>query len=161
MGRSQIFEGIWAALSTNTALLTLLGPQTPTNRRLYRNFPQLQSFLVGPPRYEPQTAEGWLVVEEVPPGLYASRAQYDSIFEILDVNFNIFATHYGLGDDVTDVLDAMFHWSVEQQRLVQYGNYYVFFSRAFQSGEKYAQDILLPQKIRQYRFEMVLAEQVA
>ena len=161
MGRSQIFEGIFSAMRASASLIPLLGTQTATNLRLYRNFPQLQSFLLGPPRYEPSTAEGWLVLEEAPPGLNASRAQYDSIFEVLDINFHVFATTYGLADDVSDVLDDLFHWSIEQQRDVQYGNYYVFFSRAFQSGEKYAQEILLPQKIRQYRFEMVLAEQVA
>lgn len=161
MGRSQIFEGIWSAISTNAPLLALLGTQSPTNRRLYRSFPQLQSFLVGPPRYEPQTAEGWLVIEEVPPGLNQSRAQYDSIFEVLDINMHIFATHYGLADDVSDLLDDLWHWSIEQQRDVQYGDFYVFFSRAFQSGEKYAEVITLPQKTRQYRFELVQAEQRA
>lgn len=161
MGRSQIFEGIFSAMRGHASLLPLLGTQTATNLRLYRDFPQLQTFLVGPPRYEPSTAEGWLVVEETPPGLNASRAQYDSIFEVLDLNFHVFATTYGLADDVADVLDDLFSWSIEQQRDVQYGNYYVFFSRAFQSGEKYAEAITLPQKTRQYRLELILAEQRA
>lgn len=161
MGRSQIFESLFSAISTNAALLALLGTQTPTNMRMYRNYPQLQTFLLGPPIYEPRAPEGWLVIEEVEPGINLSRAQYDSIFEILDVSMHVFATTYGLADDVFDLLDAMFHWSIEQQRDTQYGNYYVFFSRAFQSGEKYAQAIKLPQKIRQYRLELVLAEQVA
>ncbi len=148
-------------MRTDASLIPLLGTQTATNLRLYRSFPPLQSFLLGPPIYEPRTTEGWLVLEEAPPGLNASRAQYDSVLEVIDLNFHVVATTYGLADDVADILDTLFSWSIEQQRDVQYGNYYLFFSRAFQSGEKYADAIKLPQKTRQYRFELVLAEQVA
>lgn len=161
MGRSQIFEAIYSALSTDTQLIPLLGGQTATNLRVYRNFPQLQSFLAGPPIYEPRTTEGWLVIEETPPGLMTSRAQYDSIYEVLDLACHIYATTYGLGDDVADILDSYWHWQVEQQRDIQYGDYYVFFTRAFQSYEEYAQPIKLPHKIRQYRLELVKAEQPA
>jgi hypothetical protein len=161
MGRSQIFESIFATVSTDATLMALLGIQTPTNRRVYRSFAQLQSFLLGPPLYEPRVSEGWLVIEELPPGLSASRAQYDSVWEILDINMHVFATTYGLGDDIADILDKSFSWSVEQQRDVMFGNYYVVFSRAWQSGEKYAEDIKLAQKTRMYRLELVLSEQFA
>ena len=160
MGRSAIFEGLWSAMQADTALIPLLGGLTPTNRRLYRSFPQLQSFLKGPPLYEPREMEGWLVLEEAEPGINQSRAQYDSIMEILDIHMHIFATTYGLADDVTDVLDDLFHWSIESQRDVQYGEYFVFFSRAMQSGEEYAEDIKLCHKTRLYRFELVEAEQI-
>lgn len=161
MGRSSIFEGIFGAVSADMGILSLLGPRTATNLRIYRNFVQLQSLLKGPPVYEPSAGEGWLVLEESPPGLNQSRAQYDSIFEVMDVNFHVFSQLYGIADDVFDYLDTSFHWSVEQQRDVQYGDYFLFFTRAFQTGEKYAEEVKLAQKTRQYRMEFILAEQVA
>lgn len=161
MGRSQIFEGLFSAMGAHPTLIELLGAKTATNLRLYRSFSQFQSFLLGPPIYEPMVAEGWLVLEETAPGLNTSRAQYDSIYEIMDLSFHVFATTHGVADDVSDVLDTLFNWTIEQQRDTVYGNYYVFFSRAFQTSEKYAKEITLAQKIRQYRLELVLAEQVA
>ena len=158
MGRSQIFEGIFSAMRGHASLLPLLGTQTATNLRIYRDFPQLQTFLVGPPRYEPATAEGWLVVEETPPGLNASRAQYDSIFEVLDINFHVFATTYGLADDVADVLDDLFSWSIEQQRDVQWGERWLLFTRRLHQQDRYQPEMKLAEKVVVYGMEFVREE---
>ena len=161
MGRSQIFEGIFSAITGNSSLMALLGTHTATNLRVYRNFAQMQSFLLGPPRYEPATAEGWLVIEEKAGGGSEGYEQADTHFELLSIAMHVYATHYGLADDVSDYLDALFHWTCEQQRDVQYGDYHMFFTRASQSEEHYAEAIKLPHKIRQYRMAFVAAEQVA
>ena len=161
MGRSQIFEGIFSAVTGNTSLMTLLGTRTATNLRVYRNFPQLQSFLLGPPRYEPSTAEGWLVIEEKAGGGSEGYEQAETHFEVLNIGFHAYATHYAVADDVTDYLNALFHWTVEQQRDVQYGDNHLFFTRAYQSEEAYAEAITLPHKTRWYRMVFVAAEQVA
>ncbi len=101
------------------------------------------------------------MIEEVLPGLNASRTQFDTIYELLEINFRVFAVTYGLADDVSDVLDTLFSWTVEQQRDIQYGDYFVLFSRPYQTGETYAQEIKLAQKARQYRLELVKAVQIA
>lgn len=162
MSRSAIYEGIFRAVTADPDLLALLGPKTARNLRVYRAFPQLQNLLQGPPIYEPSSTEGWLIIEEVAPGVGVTRAQYDSHYEIMDIAFHVFAQTYGLADDVFTHLDHLFSWSVEQQRDVQYGDYYVFFSRAYQTAEKYdGEGLKLTQKTRAYRLELVIAEQVA
>lgn len=158
MGRSAIFEAIFAAMQADPQLIPLLGPQTPRNVRLYRSFPQLQSFLA---TYEPQPSEGWLVLQEQATGLRAANIQFETQWDVLGLSFHVFATHYGLADDVTDLLDRTLHWSVFQQRDLQFGDYYVLFTRRFESLELYAQDVKLAQKTVQYRLELVLAEVAA
>src|SRR5258707_1123484 len=112
MGRSAIFESLFSAMSADPQLLPLLQGSGYPNQRLYRDFPKLQLFLKG---YEPQVSEGWLVLEEAQPGLRAAQTQYSTIYEALEVNFHVFGTTYGLADDVSDILDSLFGWTVEQQ----------------------------------------------
>ena len=165
MSRAQIFEGIFQTLVADPNLQPLLGPKTAQNLRLYRNFPPFQSMLTGNglpgDKYEPQGREGWLVVEEPQPGLRASNTQYETIYEALEVNFHIFATAYSLADDVVDILDQYFHWTVFQQRLLQYGERFILFSRRFNTEEAYAAEVKLYHKTHHYRLETVLAQQVA
>ena len=162
MGRSRVFESLYSTIVGDLNLLAILGTQTATNRRILRSFPQLQSFLLGPPAYEPAIPEGWLVIEETGQGTTVSaRTQYETIFEVMDIVFVVFATTYGVADDVTDYLDAYFQWGIPQQRDLRFGNWYVFFSRAYRTKEDYAKEIKLAQKERHYRFELVAAEQAA
>ena len=165
MPRTQIFDGLFAALIADPALVTLLGPSNTQNMRLYRNYPQFQSMLTGNgragDRYEPQGKEGWLVIEEPAPGLRAATQQFETIYQTIEVIFHIYATAYSLADDVSSFLDATFNWSVFQQRDVLYGDNFLLFARRFQTEEKYSPDVKLYHKTYQYRMEFVLAEQVA
>ena len=161
MGRSQIFEYLYGTIAADTSLLAVLGAQTATNRRVYRAYPQLQSFLVGPPVYEPAHAEGWLVIEESGEGTTTARTQYETHFEVLDLSMMVFATTYGVADDAMDYLDSHLHWTLPQQRDVQFGEWYLFMTRAFDTKEDYAKEIKLVQKTRKYRLELVEAEQGA
>ena len=112
-------------------------------------------------QYEPQGREGWLVIEEPQPGPRAANQQFETIYETLEIVFHVFATAYSLADDVSDILDSYFHWTVFQQRDLQYGNRFILFSRRFQTQEKYATEVKLYHKESQFRFETVLAQQVA
>ena len=155
MSRSQIFEGIVAALNADTALIPgILGPRTVTNQRLYRAFPQTQSLLGS---YEPDGGEGWLVIEEPVAGLGGGTDQYGSAMEIVEVKFHVFATRYSIADDVIDVLDTLYNWTVEQMRDLQYGERFLLFSRRFQTEEKYNAETKLYTKIAAYRMQWMLA----
>lgn len=155
MARSQIFEGIVAALNADASLIPgILGPRTVTNQRLYRQFPQTQSILSN---YEPDGGEGWIVIEEPVAGLGGGADQYDSALEIITVAFHVFATRYSIADDVIDVLDGLWHWTAEQQRDIQYGERFLLFSRRFQNEEKYSAETKLYQKIVSYRMQFILA----
>lgn len=155
MSRAQIFEGIVAALNADASLIpSILGPRTVTNQRLYRQFPQTQSLLSS---YEPESGEGWLVIEEPIAGLGGGVDQYGSAMEIVEVKFHIFATRYSIADDVIDVLDSLYGWTVEQQRDIQYGERFLLFSRRFHTEEKYNAETKLYQKMAAYRMQCILA----
>ena len=165
MGRSEVFEGLFQALADDAVLLALLGPKTAQNVRLYRAYPPFQSMLTGNglpgDRYEPQGREGWIVMLESAPAMRATAQQYETIYETMEITFHIFATAYSLADDVADRLDTFFHWTVPQQRDVQYGDRFVLFMRRFATEEQYAQETKLYHKLHAYRLTLVLAEQVA
>ena len=155
MSRSQIFEGIITTLNADPSLIPgILGPRTAVNQRLYRAFPQQQSLLTA---YEPGAGEGWLVIEEPQPGLRAAMEQYETALELIEVNFHVFTTRYSLADDVIDVLDSYWHFSVEQQRDIQYGERLLLFSRRFMDQEKYNAETKLYEKVAQYRMQYILA----
>jgi hypothetical protein len=158
MARTEVFEQIFQVLLTNDALFKLLGPRTSENMRLYRSYPQLMSVLTS---YEPKGGEGWLLFHEEESLPSSSTSNFESIIEIVEVLFTAVATRFSLVDDVLDVLDQTWQWSVPQQREVQYGERLLLFSRRLTAAEKYAPDIKLPQKTSKYRMEFVLAEQPA
>mgnify|MGYP001559815553 CR=1 FL=1 len=154
MSRAQIFEGIVTALNADATLIPgILGPRTVTNQRLYRAFPQTQSLLSG---YEPDGGEGWLVIEEPQSGIRNEWEQYSSVVELIEVTFHVFATRYSIADDVTDVLDSLFQFSVEQQRDIQYGERVLLFSRRVRTEEKYQLETKLYVKILGYRMQYML-----
>ena len=155
MSRAQIFEGIVAALNTDASLIPgILGPRTVTNQRLYRIFPQTQSLLSS---YEPGGGEGWLVIEEPQPGMRSEWEPYTSVVEVLDVTFHVFATRYSIADDVTDVLDSLYQFFVEQQHDIQYGERFLLFSRRVRTEEKYQPETKLYLKILGYRMQYMLS----
>lgn len=157
MAYDAIFQNIMTLLQADAQLIPgLLGPKTVQNMRLYRAWPQMQSFLT---TYEPtQPAEGWLVVEEPAPGLRASMGQYTSDHEFLEILFHVYATKFSLTHAVIDVLDTYFHWLVEQEVDVQWGNRVLFFTRRYQDVDKYQADIKLFEKQVSYRMEFVRDE---
>ncbi len=146
--RTDIFDAIVAGMRANAALFALLGPATSENFRLYRSFPAIMSKLTS---YEPgPTGEGWLVLQEASPSAIAFDRQYTTNYEVLALQFHIFATRYQIADDVANLLDAEYHWSVSQQRDVQYGDWILLHSRRFNMNEVYAKEIKLSQKTLAY-----------
>jgi len=91
-------QKLFADLRNNASLLTLLGPISSVNYRIYSGWPQAQPELTG---YEP--AEGWLVYAELattqpwPQQLYK-----DQVFQV-----NIFATRQTIGDQCLALIEAM------------------------------------------------------
>lgn len=153
MSRVQIFENIYSTLRADTTLPTLLGASSPSNPRILRAYSQLQELLTN---YEPAGGEGWLVLLEDESQPKAYTTQEETIYESIDLNFTVYATRYSIADDVTDVLDATWHWSVEQQRDVQYGERWLLMARRLNTYEEYAQEIKMFQKTSWYRLTFVV-----
>jgi hypothetical protein len=153
MSYNAIFEQIFSMLVNDATLVPgILGPRTATNLRLYRAWPQLQSLLLS---YEPQPPEGWLVVEQPQPSLRLGQGQLDSNHELFEIAFHCYATQYSVAQDVLDVLDTLFHWSVQQQRDLTFGERIVLFTRRYSTQDKYAQDVKLFEKVMTYFLETV------
>ena len=157
--RTDIFDAVVNGMRANAALFALLGPATSENFRLYRSFPPIMSKLTS---YEPgPTGEGWLVLQEVAPSAAGFDRQYATIYEVMAMQFHVFATRYQIADDVANLLDAEWHWSVEQQRDVQYGDWILLHGRRYSMNEVYAKDIKLPQKSANYLMTFTEAQQRA
>ena len=161
MSRVQVFENIYAQLRADTTLPTLLGAESPQNPRILRAYPQLQEILTTPPGYEPSGGEGWLVFLENKSAIRAENTQRETIYEVWDIYFSVYATRYSIGDDVGDVLDQYWHWSVEQQRDVTYGDRIVLFSRRLNTYEEYAEEIKLYTKTHWFEMTFVQTTQIA
>lgn len=159
MSRTQIFEGIFGTLQADTALMGLLGPPGANNPRIMRSFPQLQALLAT--GYEPTSSDAWLVFQEPGPYPTAMTATYDSSWEVIEIGFHVFSTRYSLADDVIDRLDSYWHWSVDQQREVQYGERILLGTRRYRPEEVFSAEIKLPQKSAFYRMRFVLETQHA
>ncbi len=157
ISRAQIFEQLYSFLSTDTALLTILGGVTPENPRLFRSFPQLQAFLKD---YEPES-EGWMLIDEPQPYPSAYNIQEETIYDVIEPVFNVVATRFSLIDDVIDHIDTFFHWSIDQQRDLSFAERLVLTTRRIFSADSYNKEIKLMQKDIRYRMVMVLEEQPA
>jgi hypothetical protein len=157
VARAQIWESIYQALLADAPLLELLGPVTLNNLRILRSFPQLQSLLTD---YEPQN-EGWLVIDEPKPSLRAISDQITSAWEVIEPVMSIFATRFSLCDDASDRIDQSFHWSIVQQRDLQFGERIVLFTRRIETADKYDSEVKLYRKDVTYKIEMVVEEQLA
>ena len=157
MAFEAIFEGIMGILRNDPSLVPgILGPKTVTNMRLYRVWPQMQTYLT---TYEPnQPSEGWIVVEEPEPSLRFAQRGFQTNHQFLDVTFHCYATTYALAHAVQDVLDTYFHWSLQQQHALQWGERIVLFVRRYSEVDKYQESVKLAQKDMTYYFETVLAE---
>lgn len=156
MSRAAIFDTIYALLLADQGLLDLLGPVTTQNLRLYRSYPQMQPLLGG---YEPARDEGWLVIDEPDPAL-RSYQQLDSAWEVIEPTFSIVATRFSLCDDVSDRIDHFFHWTVEQQRDMQFDERIVLFTRRYRTKNTYNTELKLYNKVITYFMSMVVIEQI-
>ena len=159
MARTQIFDGIFATLQADPVLPTLLGPPVAQNPRIMRGYPQLQSLLAT--GYEPVTSDAWLVFLEPNPYLRVVTDNLETAFEVLEIQFGIYAVQYRVADDVMDVLDQYWQWSITQQRDIQYGERILLRSRRFRVEETYAQELKLPQKSLFYQMQFTLETQHA
>ena len=159
MSRSQIFEGIFATLQADAMLATILGATTAANPRLMRGYPQLQALLAT--GYEPASGDAWLVFQEPQPYPAAAHASYESAWEVIEIAFSVFSVQYAMADAVIDQLDTTWHWSLEQQRAIQYGERILLRSRRYRTEEAYAQELKLPQKSVYYRMSFTLETQHA
>jgi hypothetical protein len=138
MARADIAASIYTALRTQSTIPVLLGAVTNANRRIYREFPQVMPILSN---LEP--AEGWMVVQEKRPSLYASRQNIETVHEVFEIGFDVYTTQIALGHAIVDVLDTLFQWRVPQQRSVLYGDRWLLMSRRYTVEEGYQQDIKL------------------
>ena len=159
MARSQLFEGIFTTLQTDPTLPLLLGPPVAQNPRLMRGFPQLQNLLAT--GYEPASTDAWLVFLEPDPYPRAQAATFENAFEVVEIQFAVLAVRYDTADLVADVLDSYWHWTVEQQRDIQYGERILLATRRYRTEESYAKDLKLPQKSLWYRMRFTLETQHA
>jgi len=157
MAYNAIFESIFSTLATDTSLIPgLLGQPNATNMRIYRAWPQFQTMLT---TYEPnQPSEGWLVIEESDYGLRAASEQYRTNHELAAIQFHVYGTTYTLTHDVLDVLDAYFHWEIDQQRDISFGDRFLVYTRRFLQVDKYHDQAKMFEKDILYRMEMVRKE---
>jgi hypothetical protein len=153
----MIWESIYQLLLADAPLLAILGPATLNNLRVLRSFPQLQSLLTD---YEPQN-EGWLVIDEPKPSLRAVSDQITFAWEIIEPIISVLATRFSLCDDAIDRMDQYFHWSVAQQRDLQFGERIVLFTRRIETADKYDSEVKLYRKDTTFKMEMVVEEQLA
>jgi hypothetical protein len=155
MAFEAVFEGIMGLLRNDPQLVPgILGPRTVQNQRLYRPYPSIYNSLS---TYEPnQPSEGWLVVEEPVPSRFFSQRGFATNHQFFDILFHCYATTYALAHQVQDVLDGMFHWELQQQRDLQWGERIILFARRYSEVDKYMESIKLAQKDITYYFETVL-----
>ena len=160
MAFNAIFEAVFTLLIAESPLIpTILGPKVPQNLRIYRASPQVANLLT---TYEPnQPAEGWLVIEEPAPAMRQENAQMASNHEFLSLFFHVYATTYAVAHAVLDVLDTFFHWSILQQRDVQWGDRFLLFTRRSHETDKYEQATKLYHKEIGYYLELVRVEDAA
>ena len=101
------------------------------------------------------------MIDEPEPGIRAIADQINSAWEVIEPTFSIFATRFSLCDDVSDRIDLNFHWTVQQQRDVQFGERIVLFTRRYRTGNKYDKETKLYEKAITYKMEMIVQEQLA
>ena len=154
---NAVFEGIMTLLQNDASLVPgILGAKTVTNQRLYRSWPASQQFLRG---YEPnQPSEGWLVVEEPQAMASLAQGQYTTNHEYLELVVHVYGTTFSLTHAVLDVLDSYFHFTVDQQRDITWGDRFLLFTRRYGQKDEYQQDIKLYSKAIQYRMDLVRVE---
>jgi hypothetical protein len=157
VSRAQIFESLYQVLLADQVLLDLLGPVSPANVRVLRSYPQLQSLLTD---MEPQD-EGWLVLDEAEPTLQAVHTQLSTMYDVVEPQCSVFATRFSLCDDVIDRLDQQWHWTVDQQRAVTFGERILLSTRRFRTKDSFNSEVKLYQKDTIYRMELVLQEQIS
>ena len=154
MAFNAIFTEIFGTLQADPSLVPgILGSATIDNLRIYRAWPQFESMLTD---YEPnQPSEGWMVIEETDPELGAAQEQYKTIDDELSILFHVYGTTYSVTHDVLDILDTYWHWEVDQQRDVKYGDRFLFFTRRWRQFDKYHDTSKMYEKQITYRMTFV------
>jgi hypothetical protein len=154
MAFEDILTSVMGILQADPLLVPgILGPRTVTNQRLYRVFPQMTQFLT---TYEPnQPAEGWIAVEQPPPSLRFAIRGYQTNHEYVDIVFHVYGTTFSLGHAVLDVLDTYFHWTIQQEHDVIWGDRILLFTRRYQEHDAYQQSLKLAEKQIMYAMELV------
>ena len=145
MARIDLKKSIYSDLSSNTALLTLLGPVTEHNRRIYLSFPQEVPRLSGN-----NASEGWLIFYEEQSVILWSTIQEQSYFD-----FHIYATTPAIGEDAIDILDTLYHWRIAGQNSRVISDYNVVYMQRIHCLETYDETVKLYRKIGRYRFQLV------
>jgi hypothetical protein len=160
MAFNAIFENVYGLLYNDPSLVPgILGARVPQNLRIFRASPATMQLLS---TYEPnQPAEGWCVIEEPLPALRSRNDQVQTNHEYLALNFHVFGTTYSVTHQVLDVLDTFFHWSVAQQRDVQWGDRFLLFTRRTHEIDQYEQASKMYHKLIAYYLELVLEEDAA
>ena len=145
MARIDIKKSIYADLIGNAALLTLLGPVSEFNRRVYLAYPQEVPRLSGN-----NAAEGWLIFYEE-----QSVILWSTIEEQVYMDFHCFATTPAIGEDVIDILDSLYHWRIAGQNSRTISTYNVTYMQRIHCLETYDEVTKLYRKIGRYRFQIV------
>lgn len=146
MARLQIKKDIYADLSTNAALLSLLGPVTERNMRVYSGYPQIAPALSGN-----NASEGWLIFYEE-----QSVILWNTILEDVYIDFHIWATTLSIGEDIIDILDGLYHWRIAGQNSRSFGERLVVNMKRIHCLETYDDTVKLHRKIGRYKFACVV-----
>lgn len=151
MSRREVKEAIYADLNV-PSILTLLGPVTFENRRIYAGWPQQQPKLSS---HEP--AEGWITFHE-----REATIPWGGILETFVFEVNIFATLHSIGEDILDLLDDKWHHKLAGQngRIFGTDRNCVFSSRImsydmYESDEFTESGAKLSRKVCVYQFATV------
>ena len=145
MSRAQIKEGIYGTLLAQNALLSLLGPVSEANLRIYNGWPQVQPQLTG---VEPD--EGWLIFYEE-----QTVTPRDLIYEDVYMDFHCYVTRLSLGEDCVDILDSLWNWRIAGQNSLSYGERIVIYSKRIHLLETFDQEIKMYRKIARFLMRMV------
>lgn len=146
MARTDIPEGIYAALTGSSALLAVLGSASAGNQRVYRGWPQTQPTLVA----ESPHNTGWMVYMLTP-----GESTYGEATETLDLECSILGTRWTLGEAAQDVLDTIWDWRVPQEQSLQYGTWIVYMARRVGQVQRYDEERKLYIHTSRYRLRCI------
>jgi len=147
MSRLQIKRDVYADLTGHAGLLSLLGPVTDRNARIYAGWPQIAPALSGN-----NASEGWLVFYEE-----QSVILWNTILEDVYMDFHIWATSQSIGEDAIDILDSLYHWRIAGQNSRTFGERNVVQMKRIHCLETYDDAVKLYRKIGRYRFATVMS----
>jgi len=145
MARIDVKKDVYADLVNHASVLSLLGPVTDYNRRVYYAWPQEVPRLSGN-----NVNEGWLVFYEE-----QSVINKNAIGEDIYMDFHTFCTDISIGEDMIDILDTLYHQRAAGQNARMFGERLVTYMQRIHCLETYDETIKLYRKIGRYRFQTV------